>query len=292
MNYWELKRTVANDATQEALTDFLLSLKLINRRESTIVQYRDFLSLFFLPYEHSYAELSSQTILDWFTEQNLHLKEASVVQKLSILSSFFTFCVEEAYIEKSPMRSRWNPRLPQPIPKFLEKEDVAKTRVQVEKQSARNQAMVELMYSSGCRVGELHLLDLSDVNFENRSAHVHGKGGKIRTIHFSERCNVLLERYLEERKKGSIALFVTSTGKRLSIRGIQKIVRSLGESAGLSSVLHPHRFRHTFATELLAKGADIAFISGELGHSDIATTQIYARLPTREVISLYRRYMG
>lgn len=292
MNYWELKKTLPNSDTQEALTDFLLSFKLKNRREGTVMQYRDFLTLFFLPLEQSYTELSSTTILEWFTEQQSHLKETSLTQKLSILSTFFNFCVEEGYIEKSPMRSRWNPRLPQPIPKFLEKEEVAKTRLHIENQSIRNQAMVELMYSSGCRVGELHLLNLEDVNFENRSAHVLGKGGRIRTIHFTERCSVLLERYLEERKKGGEALFVTTTGKRLGINRIQKIVQKLGTDAGLTSRLHPHRFRHTFATELLAKGADIAFISDELGHSDIATTQIYARLPKRELISLYRRYMG
>lgn len=195
-------------------------------------------------------------------------------------------------MELSPIKSRWYPRIPKPMPKFLDKEDLAQTRYQSEKMSNRNQAMVEFMLSSGCRVGEMHLLDCSDVDLENRSAHVLGKGGRIRKIHISEKCRILLERYLQSREQQVSALFVTSTGKRLGISAIQRIVKDLGEDAGLDTRLHPHRFRHTFATELLAKGADLEFIGEELGHSERSTTQIYARLPKRKIISLYRKYMG
>lgn len=292
MNYWELKKALLNSENHEVLSEFLVSLKLMNRSMNTIIQYRDYLERFFRVHETSYAELSSDTILQWLTVSEAHLKEKSLSQKISILSSFFSFCVREEYIERSPMKSRWNPRLPKPIPKFLEKEDIAKTRFQSESMPIRDQTMVEFMLTSGCRVKELHLLDLKDVDLENRSAHVLGKGGKIRQVHFSEKCGVLLELYLPSRRKEANALFVTSTGKRLGIQAIRKIVRKLGEEAGLDSRLHPHRFRHTFATELLAKGAELAFIGEELGHTQLSTTQIYAKLPRRELISLYRKYMG
>ena len=212
--------------------------------------------------------------------------------RLSILSSFFSFCVQEEHIEKSPIKSRWYPRLPKPLPKYLEKDEIAKTRYQSERDSLRNQVMIEFLLSSGCRISELHRLDQGDIDLENRSVNVVGKGGKIRQIHFSEKCAVLLERFLESIDKEIPALFVTPTGDRLGIRRIQYIVSNIGKEAGLKTSLYPHRLRHTFATELLSKGADLSFIGDELGHTTINTTQIYARLPKKEIISLYRKYMG
>lgn len=167
-------------------------------------------------------------------------------------------------------------------------------QLESERSSLRNQTLVEFMLTSGCRVGEVHRLNLEDVDLENRTARVVGKGKKIRNVHFSEKCAVLLERYLEARQeKASFPLFtVKGTGSRLSIPAIRKIMYELGEKAGLSTKLHPHRLRHTFATELLAKGAELSFISDELGHADLGTTQTYARLPNQVIISQYRKYMG
>ncbi len=158
--------------------------------------------------------------------------------------------------------------------------------------SLRNQLLVEFMLTSGCRVGEVHQLNREDVDFENRTARVIGKGKKIRQVHFSDKCAVLLDRYIDSCPQTSPALFVTTTGTRLGTRRIQKIIQDIGEKAGFDKRLHPHRLRHTFATELLAKGAELSFIGDELGHSNLETTQIYARLPKREIIALYRKYMG
>lgn len=292
MNYWELKKSLPNPENHEVVNEFLLSLKLMNRSKGTLIQYRDYLERFFMIQDEPFTLLTSEIMRKWFMEREAHLKEKSLSQRIAILSSFFNFCVQEELIRQSPIKSRWYPRLPQPIPKFLEKEDIAKTRFQTEKKSIRNQGMVEFLLSSGCRVGELHRLDRKDVNLETRTAYVLGKGGKIRQVHFSERCAVYIEKYLISIKKEAQALFVTSTGKRLGIPAIRKIVRDIGEEACLSTRLHPHRFRHTFATELLAKGADLGFIGEELGHTNLTTTQIYAKLPKREIISLYRKYMG
>lgn len=292
MNYWELKKPISNHENRDTGNEFLLNLKLMNKSQGTISQYRDYLDRFFMYIEETYSDLTSDTLHEWFVKQEGHLTEKSLSQRIAILSSFFNFCVQEEYIERSPIKSRWYPRLPKPVPKYLGKSDLAKTRYQSEKMSIRNQAMVELMISSGCRVGELHRLDCSDIHMDNRSAHVLGKGGKIRQVHFSEKCKVLLERYLDDRRIDAAALFTTTTGKRLGIQAIRKAVIKLGEDAGMDTRLHPHRFRHTFATELLAKGADLEFIGAELGHTELSTTQIYARLPKRKIISLYRKYMG
>lgn len=288
--YWELTKTLPNEESQRVISEFLLSFKLANRSSETIRHYRNFLEHFFCDQNESCLSLSPAEILQWFTQHQGHVKESTLYKRLSILSSFYNFCVQEEYLERSPMKSRWFPRLPQPIPKYLEKREIAKTRQQSEKTTIRNQAILEFMLTSGCRVGEVHQLNRADVDLENRTARVVGKGKKIRNVHFSEKCAVLMERYLATHNRE--AFFISRTGKRLGIRRIQSVIKKIGEGADISSSLHPHRFRHTFATELLAKGAELSFIADELGHSSISTTQIYARLPQNEIIALYRKYMG
>ncbi|WP_231607336.1 tyrosine-type recombinase/integrase [Fictibacillus sp. 18YEL24] len=223
-----------------------------------------------------------------------HLKEVTYKNRISILSSFYTFCVQEGHLEQSPIKKRWIPRCPKALPKYIEKNEVAKVRQQTERTSLRNQAIVEFLLTSGCRIGEVHQLNIKDIDLENRIARVVGKGKKIRDVHFSDKCAVLIERYLDSRVKKPLSPLFTRLGNesRLSIAGYQKFLSDIGKRAGLSTSLHPHRFRHTFATELLAKGAELSFISDELGHKDMGTTQIYARLPNYVIISQYRKFMG
>lgn len=293
--YWELTKTLTIRVNQETVNDFLLSLKLSHCSRGTVIQYRRFLERFFGDMNEPFFSISSETILHWFRDHQIHVKETTLQLRFSILSSFFTFCLKEELLKRSPMKSRWYPRLPHPVPKYLEKEEIAKTRQQSESISIRNQALIEFMLTSGCRVSEVHGLNLKDIDLPNRTAKVMGKGKKIRYVHFTDKCAVLFEEYLliREKEATTSAFFVSSTTtKRLSIRMIQQLLNNVGEMANLPTKLHPHRLRHTFATELLAKGADLSFISDELGHSNLSTTQIYARLPKREIISLYRKYMG
>lgn len=291
-NYWELSKDLPNESNQEIIGEFLLSLKVSNRSQNTITTYRHFLEHFFGDMKETYLSLTSNTILEWFKNNGAHFSEATLRLRLSILSSFYKFCINENYIDSSPVKSRWFPRLSQTLPKYLEKDEIAKIRNHSEITSLRNQVLVEFLLTTGCRVSEVSELNREDVNLEYRTARVVGKGKKIRFVHFTEKCALLLERYISLSQNSLKALFVTSTGKRLHVRTIQLILMKLGKKAKLKTNLHPHRLRHTFATELLAKGADLAFIGDELGHSDVVTTQIYARLPKREIISLYRKYMG
>lgn len=290
-NYWKLAKSLPNDNNHEIINDFLLSLKLANRSKNTLNLYRGFLERFFGDIEESYSSLSSERIQSKLIGDGEKIKDSSLSFRISVLSSFYTFCVEEELIERSPIKKRWFPRLPQPVPKYLDKEDIAKIRIVIEKKSLRNQALLEFLLTSGCRVAEVAALNIEDIDLDNRIARVVGKGKKIRQVHFTEKCLVLLERYIDSHPKNSPALFVSTVGKRITIRAIQLIIQEIGEEAGLSTRLHTHRFRHTFATSLLAKGADISFISDELGHSDIGTTQIYARLPKEEIVVQYRKFM-
>lgn len=290
--YWELKNPVLNNQNHQVINEYLLSMKLANLSEETIKNRRFFLEGFFKSQKESFDQLTSESIQEWFIERKQIWKETTVSNYLGILSTFYNYCVEEEYLETSPMKSRWFPRLPSSVPKYLEKDQIAKIRMMSEKQILRNLVIVEFLYATGCRIGELYNLNRTDVDINNRTALVFGKGKKFRAVHFTEKCALYLERYLETRDDTHPALILSNRETRLGIQRMQTIISKIGKQVKLDGSLHPHRFRHTFATELLAKGADLSFIADELGHSDIQTTLVYARLPKQELILMYRKYMG
>ncbi len=293
--YWVTNKTFSNPTNKEAVNEYLQSMKIANMSELTILLYKRTLEIYFVRKEEDFSTVSFDEILQWVIHQQKIVQATTVNGRLSILSSFFAFCVEEGTMERIPIKTRWYMREPRPIPRYLEKGELAKVRQSAEKELLRNRIIVEFLLSSGCRIRELHLLDKSDVDVDNRTARVMGKGGKIREVHFSVACALLLERYweMEEVKEEEHpALLVSRIGTRLGISRMRKIINQLGESAGIKGSLYPHRFRHTFATELLTKGAELDFIADELGHASLETTKIYARIPKWKLIRLYRRHMG
>ncbi len=293
--YWVTDKTFSNLTNKEAVNEYLQSMKISNMSELTILLYKHTLEKYFLRKEEDFSTISFDEVLQWVIQQQKVVQATTVNGRLSILSSFFAFCVEEGTMESIPIKTRWYMREPRPIPRYLEKGELAKVRQHAEKELLRNRIIVEFLLSSGCRIRELYLLDKSDVMLDNRTARVMGKGGKIREVHFSVTCALLLERYweMEEVKEEEHpALLVSRTGTRLGMSRMRKIINQLGESAEISGSLYPHRFRHTFATELLTKGAELDFIADELGHASLETTKIYARIPKWKLIRLYRRYMG
>lgn len=293
--YWKTDKVFRNRINKEVVNEYLQSMKIANMSELTILLYKRTLETYFVRKEEDFSTISFDEILQWLIQQQKVVQATTVNGRLSILASFFRFCVEEGYMESVPIKPRWYLREPRPLPRYLEKGEQAKVRQSAEKQILRNRIIVEFLLSSGCRIRELHLLDKSDVELENRTARVMGKGGKIREVHFSETCALLLERYGEmEEVKGEEhpALLVSNIGTRLGISRMRKIINQIGKSAGITGSLYPHRFRHTFATELLTKGAELDFIADELGHANLETTKIYARIPEWKLIRLYRRYMG
>jgi len=291
-NYWELRKPFINQENKEVINDYLLSMRLANRSAGTIYQYKFFLEKFFKDRQETFSTLSSDEIMKWLIHHQKNLKESTIRYRLTILSSFYNFCIDESYLEKSPIKRRWYPRLPKPVPRYLEKEEIAKICQATEKGELRDRVLLEFLLTTGCRIGEVHKLDKREVDLENRTAVVTGKGNKIREVHFTEKCAMILERYLETCEDDHPALFVSERGTRLSIRRKQEIIEGIGKDVKLAGSLYPHRLRHTFATEMLIKGADLSFIADELGHENLQTTKIYASLPKWKLISLYRMYMG
>lgn len=291
-NYWEVKKQLPNILNQKVIDNFLLHLKLANRGQGTIIQYREFITLFFSQTSESFSSLTPKDILDWFTKNQEHIKETTYRFRLSILSSFYKFCVQEAYIEQSPIISGDLSMLPQPLPLYFEREESAKTRSLAKLISLRNQLLFEFMLTTGCQGEEVSRLNRRDLDIPNRTARVVGQGRRIRYVHFADQCAYMMGKYINGRRYQARALFTNYTGKRLSVSRIHRIVRTIGVEAGLKIRLKPHQLSQIFSTELLARGMEIPFVRDELNRGPIKRKQIYTQHSNREIITLYHKFIG
>lgn len=191
------------------------------------------------------------------------------------ISSFFSWLEEEDYILKSPMRRIHKIKTKQPVKEIISDEAIEQLRDHCT--CVRDLAMIDLLYSTGMRVGELVNLNIADVNFEARECVVFGKGDKERRVYFDAKAKLHLQNYLRRRQDDNPALFVTldAPHARLKISGVEVRLRRLGRSLNLYKI-HPHKFRRTMATRAIDKGMPIEQVQKILGHSQIDTTMQYA----------------
>ena len=207
------------------------------------------------------------------------------------ISSFFSWLEEEDYILKSPMR-----RIHKIKTKTVVKEIISDETMEMMRDNCtelRDLAMIDLLYSTGIRVGELVNLNIANVDFEHRECIVYGKGDKERRVYFDAKAKIHLQNYLAERTDDNPALFVTldTPHERLKISGVEIRVRRLGRSLGLSRI-HPHKFRRTMATRAIDKGMPIEQVQKILGHSQIDTTMQYAIVNQNNVKSSHQKYIA
>ena len=208
------------------------------------------------------------------------------------LSSFFSWLEAEDYIIKSPIRRIHKIRTGSKVKETLSEECIEKLRdscLQI-----RDLAMIDLLYSTGIRVGELVNLNINDINFEERECIVYGKGNKQRKVYFDAKTKVHLKRYLEQRNDYNEALFVTldSPFERLKISGVEIRLRKLGRLALLDQRVHPHKFRRSMATRAIDKGMPIEQVQKLLGHQQIDTTMHYAMVNQSNVKISHRKFIG
>lgn len=208
------------------------------------------------------------------------------------LSSFFSWLEAEDYIIKSPIRRIHKIRTGSKVKETLSEECIEKLRDSC--LHIRDLAMIDLLYSTGIRVGELVNLNIGDINFEERECIVYGKGNKQRKVYFDAKAKVHLKRYLEQRKDYSEALFVTldSPFERLKISGVEIRLRKLGRLALLDQRVHPHKFRRSMATRAIDKGMPIEQVQKLLGHQQIDTTMHYAMVNQSNVKISHRKFIG
>lgn len=207
-----------------------------------------------------------------------------------IMSSFFSWLEDEDYIVKSPVRRIHCVKTAQITKETLSDEELETLRDACE--SKRDLAVVDLLASTGMRIGELIRLNVADVNLQERECIVTGKGNKQRPVYFDVRAKLHLAEYLETRADNNSALFVSldSKARRITVGGMELRLRNLGKKVGVSRV-HPHKFRRTLATHAIDKGMPIEQVQKLLGHAKIDTTMHYAMVNQNNVKASHRRYL-
>ncbi|WP_256816036.1 tyrosine-type recombinase/integrase [Cytobacillus sp. Bac17] len=290
--YWQSSHAGIPIKSRTIINEYLLSLKLAKKAESTVIKYRRILENFFSSCTVPLESITSDDVQKWLNEFTPGKKPKTVDLFLSALSSFFQFCLNEEHLEYMVIKKRWRPKIPKALPRYLTEQEYARVKIAAEDLNLRDRSLILFLFTSGCRSSEASKLNIQDINMDQRTAIVRGKGGKIRKIHFSEECALILMDYLRTRSGiKEEPLFMNKFGQRLTKSGIYRITIKLGKMAGLAQSLHPHCCRHTFATYMLARGAELQFIADELGHTDLNTTRVYARIPTEEMILAYQNKM-
>ncbi len=207
------------------------------------------------------------------------------------ISSFFAWLEEEDHILKSPVRRIHKIKTKSTVKETISDEDIEKLRDHCE--VARDVAIIDLLYSTGMRVGELVNLDISDINFEERECVVYGKGEKERRVYFDAKAKLHLQQYIAARTDSNPALFVTldAPHSRLKISGVEIRLRQLGRKLNITNI-HPHKFRRTMATRAIDKGMPIEQVQKILGHSQIDTTMHYAIVNQNNVKAAHRKFIA
>lgn len=230
------------------------------------------------------------------TGVNGQMKNTTIARKLSSLRSFFRYLNEYIGIQGNPFLYIKGPKTSRRIPEFLfydEMELFLNSFDTNDPVDLRNRAMFELMYACGLRVSELVSLTIDDLDRTDQVLHITGKGDKQRVVPFYDLAGELVMRYLEAVRPKWIGnerhnvLFVNQRGKGLTSRGVQYLMQKQADSLAMAIHIHPHMFRHSFATHLLDNGADLRIVQELLGHSSLSTTQIYVHVSQERLKHVY-----
>ncbi len=245
------------------------------------------------------AGVTAQDLRSFLLSVSAGLQASSRARLMSTLRSFFRFLVAEKVIAEDPTATLIAPRRGRKLPLYLTADQVARfldLPDDPEPLPLRNRAILETLYGSGCRVGELCALDLLDLDPGEGTLLLRGKGSKQRRVPIGGPCLTVLNRYLSLARprlagKGpdGRAMFLNHRGGRLSRVSVWNLVKSRGRELGLAEGLSPHTLRHSYATHLLAGGADLRVVQELLGHADISTTEIYTHVDRTWLHSIWRQ---
>ena len=245
----------------------------------------------------SVSDIRDEDIREFLKVRSEKEKTTTIAHNLTVIKNFHEYLVKEGLVKKDASEFIERPKLRKSLPKTLSIEDVDKL-LDVELKTVfdyRNKAMLELIYGTGLRVSELVNLTVNDLDFNNCLIRVMGKGSKEREIPLGEYSIYYLGLYLEKREsmlknRSCDKLFLNNHGLGMTRQGFFKNLKELLRSKGLNEDVSPHTLRHSFATHLLNRGADLRSIQEMLGHSDISTTKIYTHVSDEKVINDYNMY--
>ena len=279
--------------------EFLDYLKLEKQYSShTIQAYQRDLNFFFKFIDE--AQIESLKVLDYpFAREYIYYlsnqySKKTVARKIAVLRSFWKFLIRKKHLESDPFYFISSPKLEKRLPQVVQIEDFEKMLNYLltdPENGFRNSTIMELLFSTGLRVSECVSINLADIDFGQGQIYVRGKGGKERVVLLGSYCLEALKKYINEVRikisNREDALFLNSSGKRLTVRTVQRIVAKAGKFIGQE--LTPHVMRHSFATEMLNGGADLRSVQHLLGHSSLSTTQIYTHVSNKKIQEFYEK---
>ena len=245
------------------------------------------------------ADVDIFVLRAWLGSIARTLSPASVGRKVAAVRALFKYHQKRGHLTKNPAAELATPKLRRPLPTLLDVDaarEVVETPHAEDPRSLRDRAILELLYSSGLRVSELVGLNLETVETASSTVRVLGKGNKERVVPFGSPCAAAIERYLSARsllrhpKTGAQdprAFFLSTRGRRIGVREVQRLVHHYGALGAGRADLHPHAWRHTCATHMLAGGADLRAIQEMLGHSSLSTTQRYTHVSIEHLMKVY-----
>lgn len=273
--------------------DFVAAKRIEGCSEKTLKYYRTTIDAMVTSVNKSIRHIQTEDLRFYLTDYQVKNQSSRVTidNIRRILSSFFAWLEDEDYILKSPVRRIHKVKTATNIKETYTDEDLEKMRDSCTE--LRDLAMIDMLASTGMRIGEMVLLNKADINFNERECVVFGKGNKERIVYFDARTKIHLQNYIDSRTDDNPALFVTlrSPHERIKIGGIESRLREMGKKLAIQKV-HPHKFRRTLATMAIDKGMPIEQLQQLLGHKRIDTTLQYAMVKQSNVKQAHRKYIG
>ena len=281
------------DDSKDLMAMFIAAKRIEGCSEKTLSYYQTTINAAISSLDKNVRHILTEDLRSYLTEYQTRNRSSRVTidNIRRILSSFFSWLEDEDYIIKSPVRRIHKVKTASSIKETYSDEDLEKMRDNCEE--LRDLAMIDMLASTGMRVGEMVLLNRTDINFTERECVVFGKGDKERIVYFDARAKLHLQEYLGSRTDENPALFVTlrNPHERIQIGGIEHRLREMGKKLNIQKV-HPHKFRRTLATMAIDKGMPIEQLQRLLGHQRIDTTLQYAMVKQSNVKTAHRKYIG
>ena len=282
-----------NSEEKDYLEIFLSAKRIEGRSEKSLKYYKTTIDKMTQTINKCVNHISTDDLRNYLSDyQKEHNSSKVTIDNIRrILSSFFAWLEDEDYILKSPVRRIHKVKTGKSIKETYTDEELELMRDNIT--GPRDLAIIDMLASTGMRVGEMVLLNKDDINFEERECVVFGKGDKERIVYFDARTKMHLQKYIDSRNDNNPALFVSlsSPHDRLKISGVEVRLRELGRTLGITKV-HPHKFRRTLATMAIDKGMPIEQLQQLLGHQRIDTTLQYAMVKQSNVKMAHRKYIG
>lgn len=293
-----------NESAKQHLNDFKLYLEVErNFSQHTVKAYvSDCLSFLIWLGEQSLESVQPQLVKEYLLYiQKFSYTKTTVARKIAAVRGFYNFLYEEKIIENNPLQNIRAPKRSKTLPEFLSEREIENilNSIKIETPAGyRNRTILEVLWASGMRISELCNLNFENLNLENNEITVLGKGAKERIVLISNRAKEFLETYLKsvrslvaqepiQQPTSSSPVFINKTGYRLQTASARNFINEVVEKIQLPKHVTPHTFRHSFATKLLEKGADLRIVQELLGHASISNTQIYTHVSTERLKQTY-----